>query len=174
MEKEKVLEIEIKKINNEYSAFYPIKMDIDKLTEISDGKSLGDGEYTPYIELRISGYCYEIYLTYTEIFPQVIKNNCIEELKQKIDEINEKYGIHKRWKPKLEEIFFIVERVRTEVSFKWVVTDLIYKNDHWIDFYAINSGNCFKTYEEAEKVVLKLEDLEKNFWAKVRAGEIGE
>ena len=30
MEKENVLEIEIKKINNEYSAFYPIKMDIDK------------------------------------------------------------------------------------------------------------------------------------------------
>ena len=26
---------------------------------------------------------------------------------------------------------------------------------------------------EKEKVVLKLEDLEKNFWAKVRAGEIG-
>ena len=173
MEKEKILEIEIKKINNEYSAFYPIKMDIDKLTEISDGKSLGDGEYTPYIELRISGYCYEIYLTCTEIFPQVIKNNCIEELKKRIDEINEKYGIPKRWKPKLEESFFIVERVRTEVSFKWIVTDLVYKNDHWIDFYAINSENCFKTYEEAEKVVLKLEELEKNFWAKVRAGEIG-
>ena len=99
MEKEKVLEIEIKKINNEYSAFYPIKMDIDKLTEISDGKSLGDGEYTPYIELRISGYCYEIYLTYTEIFPQVIKNNCIEELKQRISNNISRY----------EEIIFRID-----------------------------------------------------------------
>ena len=90
-----------------------------------------------------------------------------------VNKINKKYGIPKRWKPKLEESFFIVERVRTEVSFKWIVTDLVYKNNHWIDFYAINSGNCFKTYEEAEKVVLKLEELEKNFWAKVRAGEIG-
>ena len=36
MEKEKVLEIEIKKINSEYSAFYAIKIDIDELIEISD------------------------------------------------------------------------------------------------------------------------------------------
>ena len=90
-----------------------------------------------------------------------------------VEEYNEEYGIPKRWEPQLKENFFIIERVRTEVSFKWVVTDLVYKNDHWIDFYAINSGNCFKTYEEAERIVLKLEDLEKNFWDKVRAGEIG-
>nr|DAR10467.1 MAG TPA: hypothetical protein [Caudoviricetes sp.] len=84
MEKENVLEIEITKINDEYSAFYPIKMDIDKLTEISDRKSLGDGKYIPYIDLRISGYCYEIYLTKEEMFPQVIKNCCIKELKKEL------------------------------------------------------------------------------------------
>lgn len=109
---------------------------------------------------------------YSDI-PFLLKNETIECLEDIVNKINEKYGIPKRWEPQLKENFFIIERVRTEVSFKWVVTDLIYKNDHWIDFYAINSGNCFKTYEEAEKVVLKLEDLEKNFWAKVRAGEIG-
>ena len=115
----------------------------------------------------------ECFVDITNLKISVYSKKVFEEIKKMIDLINEKYGIPKRWEPQLKENFFIIERVRTEVSFKWVVTDLIYKNDHWIDFYAINSGNCFKTYEEAEKVVLKLEDLEKNFWAKVRAGEIG-
>ena len=164
MEKEKVLEIEIKKINNEYSAFYPIKMDIDKLTEISDGKILGDGEYIPYIEFRISGYCYKIYLTDTEVFPRVIKNNCIEELKQRIDLINEKYGIPKRWRAEKGEIYFFINS-NCEIS-----TTKNYIND-WDKFDDINYelGNYFETKEQAQKVK---EELDK-FWAKVRAGEIG-
>ena len=160
MEKEKVLEIEIKKINNEYSAFYPIKMDIDKLTEISDGKSLGDGEYTPYIELRIFGYCYEIYLTYTEIFPQVIKNNCIEELKQRIDEINKKYGIPKRWRVEKGKKYYFLN---TECEIRNIWEDKTKEDET-----RYNLGNYFKTEEEAQKVK---EELDK-FWAKVRAGEI--
>ena len=162
MEKEKVLEIEIKKINNEYSAFYPIKMDIDKLAEISDGKSLVDGEYIPYIELRISGYCYEIYLTGTEIFPQVIKNNCIEELKQRIDEINKEFEVSKRWRAeRYGEYFYIGETglVRVDKDNFSYGDDMLY-----------NLGNYFKTKEEAERVK---EELDK-FWTKVRAGEIGE
>ena len=163
MEKEKVLEIEIKKINNEYSAFYPIKMDIDKLTEISDGKSLGDGEYTPYIELRISGYCYEIYLTYTEIFPQVIKNNCIEELKQRIDEINEKYGIPKRWRAEIGKKHFSILSTGGVGSFSEYYDK--FDNDRY------DLGNYFETKEQAQKVIDSKEWQE--FWAKVRTGEIG-
>ena len=162
MEKEKVLEIEIKKINNEYSAFYPIKMDIDKLTEISDGKILGDGEYIPYIEFRILGYCYKIYLTGTEIFPQVIKNNCIEELKQRIDEINKEFEIPKRWRAAPHEIFFCIY-ANGEVS----TTQDDY-GSYKESFYEL--GNYFKTDEEAQKIIDSKEW--KEFWAKVRAGEI--
>ena len=100
MEKEKVLEIEITKINSEYSAFYPTKMDIDKLIEISDGKALEDGEYIPYITLRMDNCLYNIYLTRDEVFPQVIKNIYIEELKQKIEEINKEFEVSKRWRAK--------------------------------------------------------------------------
>ena len=161
MEKEKVLEIEIKKINNEYSAFYPIKMDIDKLTEISDGKILGDGEYIPYIEFKISGYCYKIYLTDTEVFPRVIKNNCIEELKQRIDEINEKYGIPKRWRAEKGKKYYFLN---TECEIRNIWGDKTKEDET-----RYNLGNYFKTEEEAQKVK---EELDK-FWAKVRAGEIG-
>ena len=163
MEKEKVLEIEIKKINNEYSAFYPIKMDIDKLTKISDGKILGDGEYIPYIEFRILGYFYKIYLTDTEVFTRVIKNNCIEELKQRINEINEKYGIPKRWRAEKGEIYWFIDS-----DFSGKVRDLWDQRSH-DENVRYNLGNYFKTKEEAEKVK---EELDK-FWAKVRAGEIG-
>ena len=161
MKKEKVLEIEIKKINSEYSAFYPIKMDIDKLTEISDGKSLGDGEYTPYIELRISGYCYEIYLTYTEIFPQVIKNNCIEELKQRIDEINKEFEVSKKWRAEKGKKYYFLN---TECEIRNIWEDKTKEDET-----RYNLGNYFKTKEEAEKVKKELD----KFWAKVRAGEIG-
>ena len=163
MEKEKVLEIEIKKINNEYSAFYPIKMDIDKLTEISDGKSLGDGVYIPYIELRISCYCYEIYLTSDEVFPQVIKNNCIEELKQKIDEVNKEFEVSKKWRAEEGEIYYSIAGVD--------VIKIDSENLVELDNRRYDLGNYFKTEAEAQKVIDSKEW--KDFWAKVRAGEIG-
>ena len=175
MKKEKVLEIEyqevfdkvavrIKNINNDFFADGFYKEDVEKYNCSREESPYNSEECVLFLgdDIIISDksiYCYT--------------QEKIKEIKEFVDFVNEKYGIPKRWKPKLEESFFIVERVRTEVSFKWVVTDLVYKNDHWIDFYAINSGNCFKTYEETEKVVLKLEESEKNFWAKVRAGEIG-
>ena len=191
MEKEKVLEIEITKINEMYSCWYvkkvnKIKLKAMPLTEIAheDKKKYCFGygyrnefkkEYIGYNHHScVSDYQIDLEIDNLESYdkPYLIENKLVPDLQFLIDVVNEKYGIPKRWKPKLEESFFIVERVRTEVSFNWIVTDLVYKNDHWIDFYAINSENCFKTYEEAEKVVLKLEESEKNFWEKVRAGEI--
>lgn len=173
MEKEKVLEIEyqevfdkiavrIKYFNNDFFADGFFKEDAEKYNCSS--------EESPYnIEERVLFLGDNIIISDKTIYCYTQQK--IKEIKEFVDYVNKKYGIFKRWKPKLEESFFIVERVRTEVSFKWIVTNLVYKNNHWIDFYALNSGNCFKTYEEAEKVVLKLEELEKNFWAKVRAGE---
>ena len=161
MEKEKVLEIEITKINNEYSAFYPTKMDIDELIEISDGKALGDGEYIPYITLRMTNCGYNIYLKIDEVFPQVIKNIYIEELKQRIDEINEKYGIPKRWRAKIGDCYYSISQRNLAFLSK--------EEERMLDTDLYNLGNYFKTEEEAEKVILELD----KFWAKVRAGEIG-
>lgn len=170
MEKEKVLEFEIIKTNN-FGIIGMLKQNTRILKRNTDTEYSRSYNFPSWDFINKKLYTYGDEKYDNLIF--TVPREDIDLFLDKINCINEKYGIPKRWKPKLEESFFIVERVRTEVSFKWVVTDLIYKNDHWIDFYAINSGNCFKTYEEAEKVVLKLEDLEKNFWAKVREGEIG-
>ncbi len=191
MEKEKVLEIESQELFGDIA----VRIKYVNIERFKKNESKKENGYTRYkddelnfeiikfkdainrerytLNLESVSVDEEYFVDITNLKISVYSKKVFEEIKKMIDLINEKYGIPKRWKPKLEESFFIVERVRTEVSFKWIVTDLVYKNDHWIDFYAINSGNCFKTYEEAEKVVLKLEELEKNFWAKIRAGEIG-
>lgn len=163
MEKENVLEIEITKINSEYSAFYQTKIDIDKLIEISDGKALGDGEYIPYITLRMDNCVYNIYLTRDEVFPQVIKNIYIEELKQKIEEINKEFEVSKRWRAEEGGIYWFIDS-----DFTGKVRDL-WDRRSTDENVRYNLGNYFKTKEEAEKVK---EELDK-FWAKVRAGEIG-
>lgn len=186
MEKENVLDIEIVKINDMWSVWYIKKINREILKNGIKDKfytndnwhhfEITEGETDFYYSVEDINSQEEPKLNINyknDGIPNLIENNEVNDLILIILEINEKYGMHKRWKPKLEENFFIIERVRTEVSFKWVVTELVYKNNHWIDFYALNSGNCFKTYEEAEKIVLKLEESEKNFWEKVRAGEIG-
>ena len=174
MEKEKVLEIETQEVFDKIAIRIKYQnFEVLKRGEFKDEEIIVESACVPdYTNLNNKLYIQgEAESVDNRIF--LIDKEDLKNILEKVNKINEKYGIPKRWKPKLEESFFIVERVRTEISFKWIVTDLVYKNDHWIDFYAINSENCFKTYEEAEKVVLKLEELEKNFWAKVRAGEIG-
>ena len=174
MEKENVLEIETQEVFDKVAIRIKYQnFEVLKRGEFYDRETGVESVWTPeYIKddnkLYIQGKENDKDSKILLVDKEDLKN--ILEI---VNKINEKYWIPKRCEPQLKENFFIIERVRTEVSFKWVVTDLIYKNDHWIDFYAINNGNCFKTYEEAEKVVLKLEELEKNFWAKVRAGEIG-
>ena len=163
MEKENVLEIETTKINSEYSAFYPTKMNIDKLIEISDGKALEDGEYIPYITLRMDNCLYNIYLTRDEVFPQVIKNIYIEELKQKIEEINKEFEVSKRWRAKKGGVYLYIKSTG-EVT----VAD---EKRSVEDIYRYELGNYFEFEKQAVKVKNSKEWQE--FWAKVRAGEIG-
>lgn len=172
MEKENVLEIEFKEVWDDKWAWKITKNNLD--FKNTGGEIVSEGIKIIW-SYRESLYLFNNWLVEWEILDNwsLVNSNQKTEIEKFVKYINSTYGVPKRWKPQLKENFFIIERVRTEVSFKWVVTDLVYKNDHWIDGYAVNSGNCFKTYEEAEKVVLKLEELEKSFWAKVRAGDIG-
>ncbi len=84
-----------------------------------------------------------------------------EELDIRFKNLNEKYGIPKRWRAeKYKKYFYIGETglVRVDKDNFSYGDDMLY-----------NLGNYFKTKEEAQKVK---EELDK-FWAKVRAGKIG-
>ena len=81
--------------------------------------------------------------------------------KEFVDYVNEEYGILKRWRAEEGEYYYISLDLG-------IIKTKSYSNDDFED-ERYNLGNYFKTKEEAQKVK---EELDK-FWAKVRAGEIG-
>ena len=153
MEKEKVLEIEITKINNDWSA-------------ITVKKIKKDFENNDFFEwLTIGGnYLYDgkIFVNrYYSSIPFLIRHEIIEHLEEIVNKINEKYGIPKRWRAERSDKYFTIFG-DSEIS---KVTDNYFPEDQ----RRYEWGNYFKTEEEAEKVKEELDKL----WAKVRAGEIG-
>lgn len=168
MEKEKVLEIKIIKINDNYSVFYPVKMNVKALEKVGFFVTVFD----VLDEVRkpaISFYFnkendFNILLDETSLnVPFIIENIYIEELKRTVDEYNEKYGIPKRWRAEEGGIYWFIDS-----DFTGKVRDL-WDRRSTDENVRYNLGNYFKTKEEAEKVK---EELDK-FWERVRAGEIG-
>lgn len=184
MEKEKVLEIEITKINDEWSAWYIKKINERKLKHINPNEldkldsnilCFGCGEIYPKTKFdkeRIDRvglygeyYEYQINLeikyknNYDE--PYFIKNEYVEDLKSIVNLVNEKYGIPKRWRGERSDKYFSIfgDSEISETTDNYFLEDQ--RRYEW--------GNYFKTLEEAEKVKVELD----KFWAKVRAGEIG-
>ena len=92
----------------------------------------------------------------------LIKEKEIEDLKTIVSAINEKYGIPKRWRAEKGKTYFAIYDGEILSCY-----DYYDKKDN----KTFELGNYFKTEEEAQKVIDSKEWRE--FWAKVRAGEIG-
>ena len=174
MEKEKVLEIEITKINDEYSLAKVKKMNskvIEEKKEYNFGyanssnlimNSIIYKNPNFYTSISDTIECFDLYLnSKNDCF--TIKNNIIESLELFLQEFNEKYGVPKRWRAEKEKEYFFVTGTSE------ITTDEEYYNQ--ADNARYELGNYFKTEEEAQKVIDSKEWQE--FWAKVRAGEIG-
>lgn len=174
MEKENVLEIEITKINDEWSAWY-IKNINQKILRkgLRDKFYINDNFYhfdideqeTEFEYWSTDGWSQEeptLYLNYQEklMSTYLIKEKEIEDLKIIVSAINEKYGIPKRWRAEKDDYYYTIfgENIIVNSKEEKSLTD----NQLYI------LGNYFKTKEEAEKVKIELD----KFWAKVRAGEI--
>ena len=165
MEKEKVLEIEsqevfdrvavrIKYLNDDFFGDRLLKEDVEKYN-CSFVESPTD------LEERIIWIYDDIYLSDNDI-------NCyceekIKQIKEFVDFVNEKYGIPKRWRAEEDKEYFYI----SSDSQIWSSNEkFTYESD---DQYEL--GNYFKTKEQAQKIINSKEW--KDFWAKVRAGEIG-
>lgn len=160
MEKEKVLEIEFQKVWDMW-AWRIIKCKLQ----------MKDNEF--FIEANTKlmlkvGYKIDEYIICTEANYKEVgecklitneEKECIENF---VNLVNEKYGIPKRWRAKEGEEYYFLDG-KCEI---WST----YENKKKIDDAFFKLGNYFKTKEEAEKVKKELDE----FWAKVRAGEIGE
>ena len=166
MKKENVLEIEITKIDDNYS-YCRIKHQNESVLK-TDGFNISfQGSLIFYVKNGTpsfytahdtsSGYEFgSLRIKGSNNRPFIVNNNEIKYLNELVDLINEKYGIPKRWRAEENNCYYTI--FGENIEKKSLADDKFY-----------NLGNYFKTKEEAQKVK---EELDK-FWAKVRAGEIG-
>ena len=155
MEKEKVLEIEITKINHDWSA----------ITVKTIKKDFENNDFFEWINIG-DNYLYDRKIFINRIYPHIpflIRNEIIEQLEDVVNAVNEKYGTVKRWRAEKGGIYWFID-----IDFSGKVRDL-WDQRSSDENTRYNLGNYFKTKEIAQKVK---EELDK-FWEKVRAGEIG-
>lgn len=166
MEKEKVLEIEfqevfdkvavrIKYLNDDFFGDGLLKEDVEKY-KCSFIESPID------LEERIIWLYDDIYLSDNNIYCYC--EETINKIKEFVDYVNEEYGIPKRWRAKEagDNYFYISGTGEIRIDEEGGGEE---------DYLRYELGNYFKTDEEARKIINSKEW--KDFWAKVRAGEIG-
>lgn len=176
MEKEKVLDIEVVKINNVWSVWHIKKINREILKNGTKDKfytndnwyhfEITEGETDFYYSVEDINSQEEpkLNINYKDDgIPNLIENNEVNDFILIILEINEKYGITKRWRADKEHYFYYI-------------TGSLHINSTYDDYSVSKTslydlGNYFQTEEEAQKIVDSKEWQE--FWAKVRAGEIG-
>ena len=93
----------------------------------------------------------------------LIDKEDLKNILEKVNKINEKYGIPKRCRAEEGGVYWFID-----IDFSGKVRDL-WDQRSTDENIRYNLGNYFQTKEEAEEVK---EELDK-FWIKVRAGEIG-
>nr|DAW48795.1 MAG TPA: hypothetical protein [Caudoviricetes sp.] len=174
MEKEKVLEIEITKINDTYSLAKVTKMNRKVIEEkkkyyfgYANSSSLETNNilheapsFKTYISDTIS--CFDLHLN-SENDCFTIKNNLVDSLELFLQEFNEKYGIPKRRRSEDFKKYYYINSVNDICAST--------EEKQILDNERYELGNYFQTEEEAQKVIDSKEW--KEFWEKVRAGEIG-
>lgn len=161
MEKENVLEIEFLKVWDKW-AWRVIKCKL----EMKDNEFFREANTKLMLKVgyKIEEYIIYIEASYKEVGEHELITNeekeCIENF---VNLVNEKYGIPKRWRAEKEKEYFFITGTSE------ITTDEEYYNE--ADNARYELGNYFKTKEEAQKVIDSKEW--KDFWAKVREGEIG-
>lgn len=156
MEKEELLKLEYTKINDDYTlativyqnneilkrdAFYD-----NELKVISGAKP----EFV-YPFLYVRGYKSEL-----DNMPFAIPNEHVEFVKEKVRKLNEKYGVVKKWVPKIDDMYYYISLGAT-TNVNYSVWD-----NTFIENLYLEKNLIFKTKEEAHFVANKmLENIDK-------------
>lgn len=158
MEKEKVLEFEIIKTNN-FGIIGMLKQNTKILKRSKDTEYSRSYNFPSWDFINKKLYTYGDEKYDNLIF--TVPREDIALFLDKINCINEKYGIPKRWRAEEGEEYYFLDG-KCEI---WNTNEIKKK----IDDVFFEQGNYFKTKEEAEKVKIELD----KFWERVRNGEIG-
>ena len=166
MEKEKVLEIESQEVFDRVAVRIKYQnFEVLKRGEFED-RGIGVVSFnnpcylpSPYNQLHLKG---KSKIEDNSIF--TVAKEEFKNIKNMVEAINEKYGIPKIWRAEEGGIYWFID-----TDFSGKVRDL-WDQRSTNENVRYNLGNYFKTEKEAQKVKEELDE----FWAKVRAGEIGE
>ena len=158
MEKENVLEFEIIK-TNDFGIIGMLKQNTKILKRNMDTEYSRSYNFPSWDFINKKLYTYGDEKYDNLIF--TVPKEDIALFLDKINCINEKYGIPKRWRAKEGEEYYFLDG-KCEI---WNTNEIKKK----IDDIFFEQGNYFKTKEEAEKVKIELD----KFWERVRNGEIG-
>lgn len=162
MEKEKVLEIETQEIFDKIAIRIKYQnFEVLKRGKFKDEEIIVESACAPdYINLNNKLYIQgEVESGDNRVF--LVDKEDLKNILEKVNKINEKYGIPKRWRAKIGDCYYSISQ-----------RNLVFcseEGERMLDTDLYNLGNYFKTLEEAEKVKVELD----KFWSKVRAGEIG-
>ena len=151
MEKEKVLEIKITKIDDNYS-YCKIMYQNKNILKIENFNTSFSGSLIFYVKNGSPNFCtgYDSHsgcefgiltIKGKNDIPFIIKNKEIKHLDELVNLINEKYGIKKRWRAGLEEEYYVMY-----LDFS-VIKDEDYYTE--TDTARYDFGNYFKTENEA-------------------------
>ena len=156
MEKEEVLKLEYTKINDDYTIATIVYQndEILKREYFIDDKLLVASMEKPefdYPTLYIRGY-----KTKSDNLPITIPNKHLEFVKEKVKQLNEKYGIAKKWCPNIDDKYYYISLGAT--------TNINYScwDNTFIENRYLEKKLIFKTKEEAHFVANKmLENIDK-------------
>ena len=161
MEKENVLEFEIIK-TNDFGIIGMLKQNTKILKRNMDTKYSRSYNFPSWDFINKKLYTYGDEKYDNLIF--TVPKEDIDLFLEKINCINEKYGIPKRWRAEDFKKYYYINSV----------SDICASTEEKqnLDNERYELGNYFQTEEEAQKII----DSKKwqEFWAKVRAGEIEE
>ena len=162
MEKENVLEIEFKEVWDNKLAWKITKNNLDFKNTGGEIKSNG---VKIICSDKESLYLFDNWLVEWEILDNwsLVDSDKKTEIENFVKYINSTYGVLKRWRAEKEKEYFFVTGTSE------ITTDEEYFNE--ADNARYELGNYFKTKQEAQKVIDSKEWRE--FWEKVRNGEIG-
>ena len=164
MEKEKVLEIEYQEVFDKVAIRIKYQnFEVLKRGEFEDREIKVKSAWAPQYVI----YDDKLYIRGKEtdednaIF--FVDKKKLEKILEKVNEINEKYGIPKRWRADNGHYFYYIT---SNANITIAYDDYSSLKSSFYDL-----GNYFKTEKEARKVINSKEWQE--FWERVRAGEIG-
>ncbi len=160
MEKENILEFEIIK-TNDFGIIGMLKQNTKILKRNTDTEYSRSYNFPSWDFINKKLYTYGDEKYDNLIF--TVPKEDIDLFLDKINCINEKYGIPKRWRAEKGKTYFAIYDGEILSCY-----DYYDKKDNEI----FELGNYFKTEEEARKILNSKEWQE--FWAKVRAGKIGD